>query len=117
MNKILPIILVVVLSGCTVGNKEELYSCIGDKWGDSLFLRVTADNMFVEEDNDYSTKNIYKIDFYKDTSIQISKSILIESYLVKDIITFDRIRKILRHTHSNEAYKNRDVSVTYSCEQ
>ena len=116
MNKILPIILVVVLSGCTAGNKDELYSCIHDEHGFPLFVRVTADNMFVERDND-SSKNIYKTDFYKDTSIQISKSYLIESYLVKDIITFDRIRKTLRHRHIDNTDNKKDITGTYSCEQ
>ena len=59
MNKILPIILVVVLSGCSSGPKE--YSCKTKK-GEQLYLMINEKEMIVEIGTNRRVAKIFKND-------------------------------------------------------
>ena len=98
MNKILPIILVVVLSGCSSGPKE--YSCKTKK-GEQLYLMINEKEMIVEIGTNRRVAKIFKND---DISIYAKFNTGNEKYNDYGRVSFNKKLKSFSLTNSNKTF-------------
>ena len=98
MNKLLPILLVVVLSGCSSGPKE--YSCKTNK-GIPIYLTINEKEMVVEIGTDRGVAKILRSD---DVRIYAKLNNVKEKWHNYGRVSFNKKLKVFSGTATNEKY-------------
>ena len=116
MNKILPIILVVVLSGCSLFSSESEYLCsIAGKNNYDIYLKITNDEIIMEgrSKNGRPYTDIYKIN--TETSKNIIAVSTISDNEIKLSIDFDK--RLLRIYYTSESKHFKDIRFSHECKE